>query len=61
MCVAKPVMVGSPVGSLTHHGGSPVVSKPSEGKAADLKSPGGLGTGDEAWRDTDPGAEGTVG
>jgi hypothetical protein len=47
-CVAKPMM-GSPSGALTHHGRSPAVSKPSEGKAVNFfESLGALGSGEEA-------------
>jgi hypothetical protein len=35
--VARPT-VGSPVGGLTRHDGSPAVSKPSEGKAMDFET-----------------------
>lgn len=40
-------IVCSPVGGKTYHKGSPVVSKPSEDKAADFESPGALGTGEK--------------
>jgi hypothetical protein len=50
-CVAKPV-VGNSVGGLTPHGESPAVLKRSEGKAMDFGSLGGLGTGEEARRQT---------
>jgi hypothetical protein len=40
-------MVGSSGGTLTCHGGSIGVSKPSKGKAMDFESTGGLGTGEE--------------
>jgi hypothetical protein len=46
-------MVGSPNGSLTHHGGNPVVSKLHEGKAMGFESPGGLDTGEKA-QEADP-------
>jgi hypothetical protein len=42
ICAARP-MVGSLVGGLNCHSGSPTVSKPSDGKAIDFESLDGLG------------------
>jgi hypothetical protein len=38
-----------PVSGLTHHDGSPGVSKLSKGKAADFERLGGKYVGEEVW------------